>query len=330
MSTSIVNPGLSLTLEVETYAAKAESLERSRYSGNYQPFEMQSPAGKSEIDAFNDHVASVADERAGTPDAYWMQLVQIGKLELKDEDLLEKQDKKHRMGDLLAACMKVYEEKKGSAGGKGFYDWLDAIPEWERIVMIRDSLALFGARSARDVSRLDQLNLKPAMVKAFLYGVRYLDRAGRKQYRLSFSGGLAKFQGKPFDTRTMHTVFSGPGVAIWVQTPKDHFYVGNHVTGQFHHSSFLSGGGVKCGGEIVASNGVIKAISAKSGHYQPSKDHFANAVRLLGQLGTNLSALQVVVWADKFKPPVTIAAVEFLKDTRGWETWGEGKINLKL
>ncbi len=59
--------------------------------------------------------------------------------------------------------MKVYEEKKGSAGGKGYHDWLDAIPEWERIVITVTPLALASARSARDVSRLDQLNLKPAI-----------------------------------------------------------------------------------------------------------------------------------------------------------------------
>ena len=333
MSTSTVNLSMSqlpsLGLEPEDFATQAEA--QSQYAGGYQPFNCSGPqAFQGDFDAFNDHLASVGDEPVGHPDTYWTQLVQIKNLELRDQDLLEKQDKKHRMGDLLEQCLKLYERKKGAAGNKGFYEWLDAIPEWDRTVMIRDALALFGANSAQQAARPDQLNLKPSMVKAFLYGVRYLDRAGRRQYRLTFSGGLAKYEGKPFDTRNMRTVFSGPGCAIWVQSPKDHFYAGNHVTGQFHHSSFLSGNAVKCGGEIVASNGVIKLISAKSGHYQPSKTHFANAIKTLGQSGVNLNSLMVVVWVDKFSAPTMIAATDFLKNPNVWETWGNGKIALKL
>jgi hypothetical protein len=141
---------------------------------------------------------------------------------------------------------------------------------------------------------------------------------------------MAKLNNLPLDTREMRTVFSGTGFAIWVQSPKDHFYAGNHVTGQFHHSSFLSGAGVKCGGELVASQGVIKLISAKSGHYQPSKTHFANAIRTLGHMGVNLDTLSVVVWLDKDGMPSLLSAVEFLKNPNPYETWGNGKIALKV
>src|SRR5579872_1524380 len=168
----------SLALEVEDFAAQAAAQEQSPYAVGYRPFIVEPDPLQGEFDAFNNHLAAVADEPGGKPDDYWTKLVQISNLELKGEDLLEKQDKKHRMGDLLAACLKVYEQKKPSANNKTFYEWLDAIPEWERTVMIRDTLASFSARSAREAGRLDQLNLKPSMVRAFLYGVRYLDRAG--------------------------------------------------------------------------------------------------------------------------------------------------------
>lgn len=317
MSASAVNvlacQGLSLSLPVEDYAGRAEA--QSHYSSAYMPFS-----------SFNDHLAAIGAEASSQPDGYWKQIVQAANLELKGADLLEKNDKKHRMGDLLEACLKIYDQKKGAAGKKTFYEWLDAIPEWERTVMIRDLLAEFSARSATEYANRDRINLKPSMVKAFLYGVRYLDRAGRKQYRLTFSGGVAKLNDAPFDTRNMRTVFSGPGSAIWIQSPKDHFYAGNHATGQFHHSSFLSGGAVKCGGEMQASQGVITRISAKSGHYQPSRIHFANAIRMLGQMGVNLTTLTVVVWADPLRSASIISAAAFLQNPSGWETWGSGPI----
>jgi hypothetical protein len=251
-------------------------------------------------------------------------MVQVGNLELKGADVLEKDDKKHRMGDMLEACLKIYKTKK--VGTQTFYEWLDGIPEWDRVTMIRDLIAELGSRSYQEYKNRDQINLRPTMVKAFLYGVRYLDRAGRKQFRLTFNSGKTIYNGAPFDTRDMRTVFSGPGSCIWVQSPKDHFYAGNHATGQFHHSSFLSGAPVKCGGEMQASQGVITRISAKSGHYQPSKIHFANAIRALGGFGVNLNTLSVVVWADQYRPASVITAAAFLSNPGAWECWGQGPI----
>jgi hypothetical protein len=327
-SAAVLFQTLNLGLEIEDFAKEAEGRERSCYDGEYHPLVAGPDPRPAEFEAFNDHLASISDEPLGQPDSYWTQLVKVGNLSLKGVDKLEKEDKKHRMGDLLGACLAIYQKSK--IVNKTFYQWLDSIPEWDRVTMIRNAIAEFSATSQQQAARLDQLNLRPSMVFAFLYGVRYLDRASRKQYRLTFSGGSARYNGAPFDTRKMSTVFSGAGYAIWVQSPKDRFYAGNHVTGQFHHSSFLAGSQVKCGGEIVANQGIVKLISAKSGHYQPSKTNFANAIKTMGANGVNLNALSVVVWPSRSagSMPSVVPALQFLKNPGPWETWGEGKVKL--
>jgi len=321
--------GMTLDLSVEEFAERAAA--SSHYLYGYQTITSQSTKELvGEFDVYADHLASIANEPGGgKPDSYWKQLVQTSNLKVQSDRLLETQDKRHRMSELLEACLKIYEARKGGTGGQTFYQWLDNIPEWERVVMIRNTLIFHGATSAKQAANTDG-NIKPSMVNAFLYGVKYLDRAGRKNYRLHFAHGAATLNGKPFETKLMRTVFSGAGFAIWVQSPKDNFYAANHVKGHFHHSSFLAGGAVKCGGEIVAVNGKIKLISAKSGHYQPSKIHFANAVRTFGVKGVDLAQLSVVVWRDEFSKPSVISAIDFLKKPDVWETWGRGKVDLKF
>ena len=336
-----------LNLDVEAYAASTDILPPSDYASA-----PASAPGNS--DHYNDHLAEIAGEPAGAPDSSWLQMVQVANLQLVKDSFREKEDEKHRMGDLLKVCFDIYREK--NLPEKLFYRWLDSIPEWERVAMIRKKLSemsksplnkpvMAGGHAAAAVpasapaspfdaavpSRFEpdrSRNINPSMIRAFLYGVRYLDRAARKQYRLTFSGGVARLNGQLFDTHSMRTVFSGLGSAIWVQSPKDNFYAGNHVKGQFHHSSFLSGGDVKCGGEMQASKGMITRISAKSGHYKPSKEHFANAVRTLGTLGVDLSALRVVVWKKDrpYDPASLVPAAIFLRDLSKWETWGNGAI----
>lgn len=342
---------------------------------NEVPSSSYAPVPDGDADNFEDHLAEAGGEPHGAPDSYWAQIVQLENRRLQGVYEREKEDSKHRMGDLLAACFKIYQQVtgkkgqeprpaldprgelvgkgpkspyrwKGATGAKTFYEWLDSIPEWERVEMIRTTLTTMSqtpdaikpvravGRPLADISRFGlrgpdrTQNINPSMVRAFLYGVRYLDHAARKGYRLTFSGGLASRNGNLFDTSGMRTVFSGPGSAIWVQSPKDNFYAGDHIKGQFHHSSFLSGGEVKCGGEMQATQGKITRISAKSGHYQPTAGHFAIALLALEQLGLNLSAVKVVVWAVTRPDSMAslISGADFLVDPRKWEVWGTGPV----
>jgi hypothetical protein len=79
--------------------------------------------------------------------------------------------------------------------------------------------------------------------------------------------------GAEFLSKNHTTVVSGDGWAIWVCSPTGRMYAGSHIEAKFYHASFLGGRPVMAAGELVTDDGgVIKVITAKSGHYMPSPD----------------------------------------------------------
>jgi hypothetical protein len=247
----------------------------------------------------------------------------------------EKTDQKHRMGDLLKSCFQIYKKKYPNVATHNqhdtpsFYQWLDSLPEMERIAMMADSLKEFGGRAIDKIKvrnyDFSQHNLKPSLVKAFLRGVKYLDQTSRKDYRVRIAPGVAQYRGKPFSTVQMRTVFSGAGFGIWVMSPKGKMYAGSHVLGEFHHSSFLSGTSVRCGGEIRANNGKFEFLSAKSGHYMPSLEHLAWSIEILLKQGMDLTNTRVAVWSKTDRGVRLPTAREFLANKSLYNAWGEFK-----
>ena len=123
--------------------------------------------------------------------------------------------------------------------------------------------------------------------------VKYLEKGVRDQYRIKFQDGKFYRKGEVFDTANERTEFSGGGTAIFVIGP-DGFYSGSHSVGEFHHSSFLSGGAVLGAGEIKTnSEGQIISISNKSGHYKPGKGELINALKFLQGKGVDLSSVEL-------------------------------------
>lgn len=82
-----------------------------------------------------------------------------------------------------------------------------------------------------------------------------------------------------FDSQALSTAFSGSGWAIFVVSPDGKLYAHKHKVGVFHHSTFLSGSAVMAAGELVVQQGVVKCITAKSGHYAPNVDNMRAFVR---------------------------------------------------
>jgi hypothetical protein len=85
-------------------------------------------------------------------------------------------------------------------------------------------------------------------------------------------------------TNLMTTVESGDGWGIFVLSPEVDLYVGEHVEGERHHSTFLAGGAVMAAGELTVERGDVKVITAKSGHYMPSRQNMHTLVNRLPQL----------------------------------------------
>src|SRR5579864_9184411 len=59
-------------------------------------------------------------------------------LKLQGHYLLERQDKKHRMGDLLEVCLDAYRtHDPGDNDCKHFYKWLDSMSDWDRLMLVK-------------------------------------------------------------------------------------------------------------------------------------------------------------------------------------------------
>ena len=280
-----------------------------------------------DYDEPDDDVEEGLDELENRPDVgsvEWKKIIseinKPGSLKLQEKYLLEKQDPKHRMGDLLEVCFEAYKgQAKGDPNGINFYKWLDSMSDWDRLMMIKDGVRF---QSKQGASKEDS-NIKPSMVKAFMQGVAYLDRAGRKSRRLKFVAGTAMLNGVQFSTSQMQTVLSRQGFGIWVMSEKGKMYVGSHVKGMLHHSSFLEGADVMCGGEVKADMGKITYLSGKTGHYRATTTHLVWALNVLEKCVDNFNEIKVLAFKNNI--PVMLAPRTLIFSPATYDAWGDLK-----
>lgn len=71
----------------------------------------------------------------------------------------------------------------------------------------------------------------------------------------------------PADTKDMETAFSGHGWGIFVCGLDWQLYLHSHEKGVFHHTSFLGGKPVRAAGEMRVEQGIVRELTAKTGHY---------------------------------------------------------------
>jgi len=305
---------------------------------NLDPEELAESIGADDhystpVDDDDEHdIEEELDELESRPDVgseAWKKIIsEINKpavLKLQGDYLREKQDPKHRMGDLLGVCFDVYKRKApGDPDGNQFYKWLDSMGDWDRVLMIKDRIRFDLSKAQRDqgASKEDSF-IKPSMVKAFMKGVAYLDRAGRKSHRLKLVAGTAMLNGVEFGTSQMQTVLSGKGFAIWVMSEKGKMYVGSHVKGMLHHSSFLAGADVMCGGEMKASMGKITYLSSKTGHYRAGTEHMVWALSVLETCVNNFDQIKVLAFKNKI--PVMLAPITLRLSPATYDSWGDLK-----
>jgi hypothetical protein len=95
------------------------------------------------------------------------------------------------------------------------------------------------------------------------------------------------------------------------------------VKGLFHHSSFLGGAPVLGAGEWQVRTGLLRLITAKSGHYQPEMRHFVGVLTSLRNQGVNLAAAKARLYRGK--QIVDMPVLQFLGDLQAQanlSTWG--------
>jgi len=73
----------------------------------------------------------------------------------------------------------------------------------------------------------------------------------------------------------------GDGWACFVMSAYGTTYIGEHVGGTFHHSSFLCGAPVLAAGMIKVVDGVPVAISEKNGHYKCDEENMRQFIYLM-------------------------------------------------
>ena len=125
--------------------------------------------------------------------------------------------------------------------------------------------------------------------------VTYLNAAQRAPYALIFQNGkIFDAKMKPFDTKGAETLWSDQGRAIFVMDANGNFYASDDQRrGEFHHSSLVAGEPVAAAGEIEVDNGVLTAISDKSGHYRPSRICTAQAIERLIENNTSCKTVML-------------------------------------
>jgi len=184
--------------------------------------------------------------------------------------------------------------------GKGA--WSAAFSEWRQEktktrLNIADWLTYVYAPECEDdpfgkyiANRIQRMGLRIQAGK----GVRYCDAEERKSYAIQIAlGNATDAGGETYDTTEESTVFSGKGWAIFVMAPDDTVYAHSHVADEFHHSSFLAGAPIKCGGEIRIEQGAIKEITPKTGHYRAGAAELKQFLLFCQQNGVRLRDVQV-------------------------------------
>jgi hypothetical protein len=177
---------------------------------------------------------------------------------------IEAIDPRHRYGHNLH---KYYEEWCKADAGQPFFYWLDV-----------------GGGIDLDLNECPRSKLKQQCI-------RYLGPQEREEYEYVIIEGkiVHKLTGK-----FLHTMHGSEGTKwIFVMSTFKKLYAGLKKKGRFHHSSFLAGGATLAAGRVIVDNGVLKTISAYSGHYRPSDDSLDTFLGFLRENAVNLDNVEV-------------------------------------
>ena len=233
---------------------------------------------------------------------------------LKDKKYhLEALDPKHRMGDMLEMMYKKFDENLTKQGADAYARKLSVFFAW------LDEACHICPDKVREVLGKMPAAMKENFISA---GVVYLPAGQRMKHHLDIHSDKLYQENQLFDTTALKTHFSGKGWAIYVVSPSGNWYAGSHIVGEFHHSSFLSGKPVLSAGEMKVENGELKVITAKSGHYKPSKEQFIAGLRDLGAKGMDLEKINVNVYAVGNPAMQQVPANVFLASPDNYTTWG--------
>ncbi|CAN6438758.1 unnamed protein product [Victoria cruziana] len=180
---------------------------------------------------------------------------------------IEAIDPRHRYGHNLHY---YYDEWMKDGSGEPFFYWLD----------------VGGGRNV-DIEGCRRSSLRKQYV-------RYLGPQEREDYEYLPRNGkiLHAKSGELLDTTRSHPRAKW----IFVMSTSKKLYAGVKKKGEFHHSSFLAGGVTLAAGRLAAENGVLKQVSAYSGHYRPTHENLEIFLTFLRENGVNLNEVEVCIF----------------------------------
>lgn len=198
----------------------------------------------------------------------------VGKGLSKDENArklaiqhwLEAIDPRHRYGHNLHFYYDVWEK---SSTKEPFFHWLDV-----------------GEGKEEDLSECKRSKLQKQQIK-------YLGPKEREEYEVVVEGGKLWYK----ENRKLVNTPKGDKW-IFVMSTSGRLYVAQKEKGTFQHSSFLAGGATKAAGRLLVNHGTLELMEAHSGHYHPTEENFNGLVRVLEDLGTDLSMAKVQSVSD--------------------------------
>ncbi|KAK8546280.1 hypothetical protein V6N13_067506 [Hibiscus sabdariffa] len=177
---------------------------------------------------------------------------------------IEAIDPRHRYGHNLHI---YYDEWCKADAGQPFFYWLD-----------------IGDGKEVDLEKCPRSKLRQQCIK-------YLGPQEREHYE------YIVVQGKIFHKQTGNVLDTFEGLKenkwIFVMSTSRKLYAGEKKKGMFHHSSFLAGGATLAAGRLVVEQGILKSISAYSGHYRPTDDSLDSFLSFLKENGVNLGAVEI-------------------------------------
>ncbi|TKY62010.1 hypothetical protein E2542_SST11864 [Spatholobus suberectus] len=177
---------------------------------------------------------------------------------------IEAIDPRHRYGHNLQY---YYKEWCKTDAGQPFFYWLD-----------------LGNGKNLDLEQCPRSNLQKQSIK-------YLGPQEREQYEYTVHEG--KIINKQYGDLLHTNENSEDAKWIFVMSTSKKLYAGKKKKGLFHHSSFLAGGATLAAGRLVAEHGILKSISAYSGHYRPTDDTLDGFLSYLKENGVKLDEVEL-------------------------------------
>ncbi|KAM5559541.1 IQ domain-containing protein IQM3 [Rosa sericea] len=176
---------------------------------------------------------------------------------------IEAIDPRHRYGHSLHV---YYEEWCKADAGQPFFYWLD-----------------IGDGKELDLKKCPRSELRQQCI-------RYLGPHERIHYEYVVAEGqiIHSQTGELLDTNE-----GSKAKWIFVMSTTKKLYAGEKKKGVFHHSSFLAGGATIAAGRLAVTHGILKSISAYSGHYRPTDDRLDSFLSFLTENGVNLDEVEI-------------------------------------